>query len=513
MIRRSLRLALVGLVLLASRAGAATYYVSNSVGSDANSCVAAQTLGTAKATVKAGVACASAGDTVQIKTGTYTTNNDVIDSNTFTVPSGSAGNLVHITGAGEDVTLRPANDVQIVRFQTGAPHYIEIRDITIDAVNTRQQAAIYQSGGAHHIRYFQIQLTRAYFFGALVVSSGGDFTGFNEFVNSEFDHTGDPLSTDNTRGHALYIETADNLIDGNYIHDNEGYGIQIDDNSLGTPPGTGAAYDLARNTVRNNRIYNNGLGHTTAYGVVYGRGDDGLIYNNKIYGNKGGISVYTFSRGLGVYNNTVVDNVDVGIAAQYYTTATIRNNIVYNNGLGVTDYGDINGMMTVTKDHNLETNPTFVNGTIHDYHLQSGSAAKDAGTTVAAFAVDFDGIARPQNVVWDIGAFEFVVASGDVTAPTVIISTNGGLNFYTLLASLSLDGTCTDDTACTDVQMTTDNCGSASASGTANWSVTLSLAMGTTCLVTMHGLDAASNDGHDTIEVSRLVSGYRLRHR
>jgi len=82
---------LVVLCLAASPARAATYHVSQE-GHDANSCAAAQSTSPSsqKLTIAAGVACLVAGDTLLIHAGTYTGRGDVIDTELFTVRSGTS---------------------------------------------------------------------------------------------------------------------------------------------------------------------------------------------------------------------------------------------------------------------------------------------------------------------------------------------------------------------------------------------------------------------------------------
>jgi hypothetical protein len=52
-------------------------------------------------------------------------------------------------------------------------------------------------------------------------------------------------------------------------------------------------------------------------------------------------------------------------------------------------------------------NPLFVNPAGGNYHLQAGSQAIDAGITLSNVLNDFDGIARPQGVRYDIGPYEY----------------------------------------------------------------------------------------------------------
>src|ERR1043165_3460341 len=83
------------LLFLAAYAHAATYWVSKS-GSNGNGCNNSSTAltTTAKLTVAAGLSCLSSGDTLNIRTGTYT--EDINSSNFSTSKSG--------TGSGNNYT-------------------------------------------------------------------------------------------------------------------------------------------------------------------------------------------------------------------------------------------------------------------------------------------------------------------------------------------------------------------------------------------------------------------------
>lgn len=55
-----------------------------------------------------------------------------------------------------------------------------------------------------------------------------------------------------------------------------------------------------------------------------------------------------------------------------------------------------------------------------DLHLIAGCAAIDAGDGLGAPLVDYDGIARPQGLQFDLGAYEYLGASGTKNAPEKI---------------------------------------------------------------------------------------------
>jgi len=54
----------------------------------------------------------------------------------------------------------------------------------------------------------------------------------------------------------------------------------------------------------------------------------------------------------------------------------------------------------------LNMDPLFVNEAAKDFHLTSGSPARDAADPAATEALDYDGTARPQGPHHDMGAFE-----------------------------------------------------------------------------------------------------------
>jgi hypothetical protein len=52
-------------------------------------------------------------------------------------------------------------------------------------------------------------------------------------------------------------------------------------------------------------------------------------------------------------------------------------------------------------------NPQFVNPATADFHLQATSPTIDQGSALAAPTSDFDGLPRPQQALYDIGAYEY----------------------------------------------------------------------------------------------------------
>jgi hypothetical protein len=101
------------------------------------------------------------------------------------------------------------------------------------------------------------------------------------------------------------------------------------------------------------------------------------------------------------WGNAIAINVNVKAQSPAY-----HNNLFYLN----TANGTI-GTAAVTGINPKLVN--FVSNGSGNYHLSSGSAAIDAGTSMDAPTADFDGNARPQNAIFDIGPYEFGLGGGD----------------------------------------------------------------------------------------------------
>jgi hypothetical protein len=84
----------------------------------------------------------------------------------------------------------------------------------------------------------------------------------------------------------------------------------------------------------------------------------------------------------------------------------VRNNIVYRNESGITDYAKTGTILS----NNFEGDPKFLDATAGDFHLQKDSPAIDKGADLKrqGVATDFEGNSRPQGRAFDIGAFEFI---------------------------------------------------------------------------------------------------------
>lgn len=374
-------------------------------------------------TISYGISKLATGDTLYIRGGTYTgTANCIIDSQ-FTASGLSWTQPITVSGyPGETVEIQPPYPYGGISLSIANPvrSYLIFQDLTINmgpqGVNWpttlitggEGPSGIGVSGRNHHNRFQRLTVKNNQGTGVQFSDYAGN-SPFNEVLNCSVHDNGQyPYGeagsggAGHNQGYGFYIKSSDNLFEGNDVYNNHGYGFHF--YSPNSNPND-------RNIIRKNRIHDNGSrfdgvmdpqGSNTNYGIIASHGTDIQIYDNLIYGNRGGIQVVGTS--TLVYNNTIYNNIYVGAGLDVYpgaVNAVVRNNISYGN---YSDYMD-NGTGT-TADHNLTTNPSFVSAGAANFHLQAGSTARGAGVTVGAVTDDYDGVARPNPP--DIGAFQFV---------------------------------------------------------------------------------------------------------
>ena len=189
-------------------------------------------------------------------------------------------------------------------------------------------------------------------------------------------------------------------------------------------------------------------------GIAFTQGVHDIdVYQNIVYGNAEGISVYydkspsasdppglDSPHNLNIYNNVVTDNM-VGITkAGSGERVKLRNNIVaFNASYGIvntilwdntstpidSDYNDVhsngtNFVNVAEGAHSVTGDPLFKNRGNHDYHLEGSSPCVNVGEATSLFATDYDGELIIGQV--DMGAFEYqgsVSSAKAITAFTI----------------------------------------------------------------------------------------------
>lgn len=380
------RLALVFLLLcLPALAWSATTYVATN-GNNGNPCGAGS--GSPRRDIAAALGCINPGDTLYIRGGTYFETLD--DCGGTIMPSGTSwSNPTTVAGyPGETVTIvAPGGSDYVISTQCQGMRYIIIDNLHLDGSNVNYHVS---KLGGDHIRFQNSELNGADH------ASTGILTGapFIELLN---------LDIHNTLEYCIYKTGEGGILDGLNLHDSGGTALHLYADGGG----------VNNNIFRNSRVHNNGFHQKNCFGgcvmpgIILSSGTGNLAYNNLIYHNGiAGILVTWGGDQTGVYNNTIYDNGAECIDIENSTNTIFRNNICYNNASNITD--GTGG--SYSQDHNTfnGTNPLFVNAGAADFHLQSTSSpAYNTGVTIGAVSTDFDGNARPQGGVYDIGAYEF----------------------------------------------------------------------------------------------------------
>lgn len=260
-----------------------------------------------------------------------------------------------------------------------------------------------------------------------------------------------------------------NIWEHNYIVNNYYTGIDLQHiNTGGRSGGHIVRFNTIIDSLPQSTYYGTGVGVQ-----VLGKRDNianvGLswvtnvkIYGNIIIGHYLGINIGSVCDSIYIYNNTLVNSrffffETKSTGGEFTGTWTtpwhgwIKNNIVYQSSGSVMDLTtdtnkvfDYNLYYTPSNtpfyvngsglsfsqwknwgvgNHDINSisgNPQFINYSVRNYLLQSGSPAIDAGTPLPAeYNTDFLGTLRPQGNGWDIGAFE--TSSGpDLTPPRVL---------------------------------------------------------------------------------------------
>jgi len=399
--RKVLPILIFGLTL--STLQATEYFVSTALGSDGNSCATAQTGGAnAKLTIDAGIQCLSSGDTLTIEVGTYV---EPINTSTITdIPNG----ITDFTDAtiiqaksGDTVTLQPTTEKKVLDL-ANTDSYIIFKDLVFDAVNINTPCA---SGGenrqgvkisspSHHIRFDGVEVKNSCNSGFLT----GNDSHSNEWLNCIVHDT-------NWEGsHGIYINDDNNVIDGCTIYNIQNIGIHQFN-------GPGSSDN---NIMRNNLIYNNGIGPDRGGGILIGSGVNNLAYNNIVRDHTAvGVTGITIGFGSGtksnnrVYNNTVQNNFrGIHVRDSAGTAPIVKNNISWNN---TTDYLD-QDTDTIASNNLFGSDPLFTDEGADDFTLTADSPARNQGADLSAiFTDDFGGTTtRPQGTAFDIAAWEFV---------------------------------------------------------------------------------------------------------
>ena len=231
----------------------------------------------------------------------------------------------------------------------------------------------------------------------------------------------------NVRGIEVSNFTGATLVQGNLVYDNTNSGIYVRAAATSGTPGV--------------RIINNTVHHEVGSAVKFeNNGNNMKLFNNVIYINGGlGIEVIGNVTGFDSNYNDIFParpaaNVGKWLAqpnsatlAAWQAASTEDANSRAVDPLFI----DINGGDNIFGWEQPDPFSQFADfGQDDNFHLRRGSPVVDAADSEVAPALDADGIARSDDLgtlntgngvyrFYDLGAYEFVGSSNDITPPTV----------------------------------------------------------------------------------------------
>jgi hypothetical protein len=435
---------------------AGNYYVSPN-GSDSGSGTLEspwRTIGKAAQTLKAG-------DTVNIRSGTY--NERVVPVN--------SGNSGSVKGK-----AAPAN-----------PNYItytayENESVTIDGSGVSLPGDPDDLAGLFEInnkKYIQVSSLRIINVGpgdnhnGILVNNSSNIVLENNYTydtassgigvwdsnNITLDGNEVVKACNDGEQECITVAITDNFeIKNNHVHDSGpgsigGEGICTKDGSKNGKVYKNTVHDIIRLGIYidawdkhtyNIEVYGNRVFRCKADGIVVATENGGFLenvwlYNNIIYNNDySGITTADWGernaghpmKDIYIINNTIYKNGTqnwgggIYIANSETENLIVRNNILSENLL-FQMAAEVSDKSFITADHNLifkfigyeyeitgtdyvTSDPFFVDPGSANFHLILGSGAINTGSSDGAPGFDFDGNIRPSGSGYDIGAFEYI---------------------------------------------------------------------------------------------------------
>jgi Right handed beta helix region len=141
--------------------------------------------------------------------------------------------------------------------------------------------------------------------------------------------------------------------------------------------------------------------HNGSNGLWIGQGSKNAVARNVVSIKNGANGIHVGVKDATVLNSTLWGNVGKGLRIHSHDV-TAMNNIV--DRLEVAS-----GLTNVVLDHNYVStvDPGFVDAANDNFRLRNTATVIDAGLVLAEVPEDADGVARPQGLSHDIGAYEY----------------------------------------------------------------------------------------------------------
>ncbi len=410
----------------------------------------------------------TAGDSVFIKSGTYTETSKIVPKN-----SGVSNALITYAAYPGDSPVIDGSSISLANWfgiiDLTDKANIKIRGVTIlnsDAAGifARRAENIYvennntSNSWSSGIQFWQstniFVLSNDVQFACMGNNGtgGGDLqecitlSGVDTF-EIKYNHVHDrPISTDSNGGEGIdakeacrYGEIAYNVVHGikrelgiyvdgwrSHEHDIEVFNNTVYDSHAGII----IAVERSEGSVKNVKIYNNIIYNNQYAGIEIAANDDDApkeniyIFNNICYSNgyhstQWGGGIYVSSKNVKnifIKNNICSKNVpwQIATATASESDLTVQNNLInsYLDYSGGTEH-------SIKGENSVEANPEFSNINSYNFNLLPGSPAINAGTNAGwtSESTDFAGNPRVIGSAVDIGAYEFV---SNYTSPPAV---------------------------------------------------------------------------------------------
>src|SRR6266545_3791639 len=444
--------ALVGLNVRGAAAAAAVLYVdrNNPSCSDTGPGTSTQPF----CTIKPAASQATAGQTVQVASGTYPELVTVSNS-------GAPGSPIVFSAApGASVTVSG----QANGFKLAGKSYVTIQGFTV--ANTSSYG-FYVSSSSSNVIVSDNQVSGITGYGFWANSSSGVTVSGNTISNTSnyglhvdtstnVTVSGNDVSFAGQRAVDLIkygiklTDTTNSLVSGNLSHDNSNDGIFLDATTTGVRVTGNEAFGNARGYSRaapgiDVRGYNNTVDRNISHDnedsgfQFYTGSHDNLVVDNLSYGNGDHGIDDLGSTNQRIISNTVYDNVAAGINVEGSSTgATIENNIAVDNGInsprtsgnirvdststtgttvnynlvflsvpdvmyqwGSDKYDSLQAFRAATgmEAHGDQDDPSWVSAASGDFHLLAGSPAIDSADSAVSgeTSTDLEGLPRADD--------------------------------------------------------------------------------------------------------------------
>jgi hypothetical protein len=400
-------------------AKATNYFVSNS-GDDTNN--TGLTTTSTFLTLQHAADQVAAGDTVFVADGIYAGFD-------LRSPSGTSANPIVFKAQGTTVLINQSGPIRNDGINIEGPDYIVIDGFIVNDM----------PGNGNGIRLVLSDFCVVRNTFCDNNAERGIFTGFTDDVLIEHN-----VCTNSIDEHGIYVSNSSDrpIIRYNECYGNNGAGIHMNGDLS-----TGGDGIISAAKVYGNILHDNG----GAAGINMDGLQSPIVYNNLIYNNHSsqGIAIFQgdgaiVTNGAKIFNNTIIVPSDgrwgILVANGGNVNTEIYNNIIINNHAWrgciaventtqlTCDFNVLNNKMSNIGDGSTITlaawqalgfdansilvtgmGSLFVNAATNDYQLLSAAVAIDAGTSLVSNVVvdDLNRLPRPNNLVYDIGAYEF----------------------------------------------------------------------------------------------------------